>query len=521
MNLGVSTLSARVKHLEANYKASTTRNIELLDNYSFQLFDADGNPTKKYVPSNTGIKFHQSNKFVRLIMGPFNSGKSTINAADIVMRACAMPRCIDNVRRCKVVVIRNTSGELETSTLVTWAGWFGELGSIHKRKKPVLTWEHTFNDGNGRIELTMVFLACDRPDDMKKLKSTEFTLAYLNEANELPTGLLNYIKGRVNGRWPSESDCQEWYYTGVMMDTNPPDDEHEFYTIFEVKKPDDYIIFKQPPGLLTDPDNPKKYIANPECDNFKHMRPDYYTKMADGADEEFIKIFCLGQYGLIKRGELVYPQYNDTLHAVETIELEEGFPIYLGWDFGNTPACLISQHINGQFRAIKEFVSTFNTSTQELAENRVKPWLDQFCLGFKMYGWYDPSDPDASSTGIAPSQTIKAAGIHSLPAISNLLQPRLDAVKSFLNKMVNGKPAYQISIAGCPTLRSGMYGKYIFRLVHKYGEQTPAKEPIKTHPISDIQDAQQYIALGLHADKSSEGFDSSTLLAPLNVGMFA
>jgi hypothetical protein len=516
MSLGIAALQSRLKTVEIGFKARAVQNIKLLDNYSFQLFDENGEPTKRYIPSKTGIKFHQSNHFVRLIMGPFNSGKSTINAADIVMRACAMPACIDGVRRCKVVVIRNTSGELETSTLVTWEGWFGDLGSIRKRKKPVLTWEHTFNDGNGPIELTLVFLACDRPDDMKKLKSTEFTLAYLNEANELPSGLLDYIKGRVNGRWPSKADCPDHYFTGVLMDTNPPDDEHELYRIFEITKPDDYIIFKQPPGLLVDPDNPKNYLPNPECDNYEHMRADYYTKMAQGADAEFIKIYCMGMYGLIKRGEPVYPQYNDTLHAVDKIELEEGYAIYLGWDFGNTPACLISQDINGQFRSIKEFVSTFNTSVQELAENRVKPWLDQFCQGFEIYGWHDPSDPDASSTGIAPSQTIEAAGIPSEPAISNLLQPRLDAVKHYLNKMVNGKPAYQVSIEGCPTLRAGMYGKYIYRLVHKYGEQTPAKEPIKTHPISDIQDAQQYICLGLHNVLPVSKNDSSRFLIPAN-----
>ena len=83
-------------------------------------------------------------------------------------------------------------------------------------------------------------------------------------------------------------------------------------------------------------------------------------------------------------------------------------------------------------------------------------------------------------------------------AVSNLLQPRLDAVKFFLNRLTEGKPAYIISLDGCPTLRAGMYGKYIYRLVHRYGEKMPAKEPDKTHPISDIQDAQQYICLRLH-----------------------
>jgi hypothetical protein len=45
-------------------------------------------------------------------------------------------------------------------------------------------------DGTG-LELEVLFLALDRPDDVKKLKSLELTGAWLNEASELEQAVLD------------------------------------------------------------------------------------------------------------------------------------------------------------------------------------------------------------------------------------------------------------------------------------------------------------------------------------------
>jgi hypothetical protein len=179
-----------------------------------------------YIPSNTGRLFNEDNSFVSVVTGPYGSGKSTMCVQKIVRRTCSMPYWHNNRRRAKWAVVRNTSGELYSTTLPTWLSWFAELGDIEKRQKPILTYFHRFNDGNGIVELEVLFLALDRPEDIRKIKSLELTGVYLNELSELPENLISHFKGRINGRYPSAAFCNEPYWSGIIADTNPPDVDH-------------------------------------------------------------------------------------------------------------------------------------------------------------------------------------------------------------------------------------------------------------------------------------------------------
>src|ERR1700681_1808942 len=158
-----------------------------------------GDSDKVYIPTATGKLFHASNGFVDLVIGPYGSGKSTMCAQRIVESACRMPFWDNGQRRARWAVVRNTSGELNSTTLQTWLQWFGDLGCIKKRQKPLLMYEHEFNDGNGIVRLELIFIALDRPDDVRKIKSLELTGVYLNELSELPQNVLSHFKGRVNG----------------------------------------------------------------------------------------------------------------------------------------------------------------------------------------------------------------------------------------------------------------------------------------------------------------------------------
>src|SRR5580693_5716601 len=126
------------------------------------IYGSDKNKT--YIPSQTGSIFHDSNHFVNLVMGPVGSGKSTMCLHEIPRRACSMPAWSNGRRKSRWLIIRNTSGELYSTTLMSWLTWFGELGDIKKRQKPLLTYEHTFNDGKGIVELELIFIALDREE---------------------------------------------------------------------------------------------------------------------------------------------------------------------------------------------------------------------------------------------------------------------------------------------------------------------------------------------------------------------
>ena len=100
------------------------------------------------------------------------------------------------------------------------------------------------------------------------------------------------------------------------------------------------------------------WIRNPNADNAIHLPDNYYEMLAEGQSQEFVKVFCLGEYGMVGFGKKVYPEFNQDLHAMDYIEAAQGDPIHLGWDFGLTPACVVVQVVPiGRIHVLHEFTS--------------------------------------------------------------------------------------------------------------------------------------------------------------------
>lgn len=460
-----------------------------------------GNPNNKiYIPTNTGKIFHEDDTFIKLVMGPYGSGKTTICLNHIVRCASLMPYWSSGRRKSRWAIVRNTSGELYSTTLQSWLTWFGDLGDIKKRQKPLLTYEHMFNDGRGVIELELIFIALDREEDVRKIKSLEVTGAYINELSEVPQGALSHFKGRVNHRYPSRSFCPDPYWSGIIADTNPPDVDHWIYKDFETKSLANYKIFHQPHGLLK---VDGKWGRNPDCDNADNLADDYYLKLAEGQTEDFVKVFCLGEYGSVTFGKVVYPEYNDDLHSVDHIDAIQGEPIHLGWDFGLTPACVVVQFtVRGQLRVLKEYTAE-NMGIRSFAQ------LVLSNLGID-FPYCKVGESEADPSGSAQDTILEelscigelnSLGIKTNPASSNDLDVRLGSVRYFLNMMLDGKPSFIIDKKLAPILRKGFIKDYCFKRVAVAGEERYRDKPDK-NMASHPHDALHYIAMRFAASHS-------------------
>lgn len=457
------------------------------------IYGTAGN--KIYIPTETGRFMHADNSFVRLIMGPYGSGKSTWCCNEIIRRTCAMPPWYRGRRRARWAIVRNTSGELVSTTLQTWLTWFGELGDVRRRQKPLLTYEHFFNDGHGIIELELIFIALDREEDLRKIKSLEVTGCYINELSEVPQGALAHFKGRVNHRYPSRSFCNDHYWSGVIADTNPPDIDHWIYRDFELNSLQSYKLYKQPPGLIKDDNG--KWRRNPDADNAYNLANDYYTKLAEGQTENFVKVFCLGEWGLVGNGKLVYPEYNDDLHSVDHIDAIQGEPIHLGWDGGLTPACIVVQlSPRGQLRILKEYVGE-DMGIRTFAESVVIPSLAidfPYCkVGTSVF---DPSGVarDDILEEMSCIGELNNLGIPTIPASTNDIDTRVSSVRYFLNKMIDGKPGLVLDRKNCPVVRKGFIRDYVYKRVAVAGEERYKDKPDK-NKSSHPHDALQYRCL--------------------------
>lgn len=472
-----------------------------------------------YIPNPTGLKFHADNSFIKLVQGPYNSGKSTICIQEIIRRTCAMPVWYNGRRRAKWAIVRNTTPELYSTTLQTWLTWCSDLGDIRARQKPLLTYEHTFNDGKGVVELELIFLALDREDQIKKIKSLEVTGCYINELSEVPQATLAHFKGRVNHRYPSRAFCNEAYWSGIIADTNPPDEDHWICKSFNLEARDtgygnvredrnsisetSYKLFTQPTGLIiNEKDEPIKnaegqYIANVECDNYTNMSPDYYVKLAENQQLGFIRVYCLGKYGTVESGKRVYPEYNDDLHSCHGLEAIQGEPLHLGWDFGLTPACIVAQFTpRGQFRILKEYFAV-DMGIKTFAQSVVLPALARD-FPYNKIGTSigDPSGVkrDEIMDELSCLGELNTLGIETVGADTNDLEPRIGAVRYFLNLMIDGKPGFQLSREGCPNVRKDLIKDYHYKRLAIAGEERYREVPDK-NMASHRQDCIQYLAM--------------------------
>lgn len=453
-----------------------------------------------------------------------NSGKSSTCIMEIFIKACAQEPDTRGIRRTRWAVVRNTFPELITTTIDSFREWFREPICTYKADKP-LSCKIKLPLGDGtKVECEVLFLACDRAEDAGKFRSLQITGVWVNEASQIKDkSIIDELDGRC-GRYPKmwrDKDGKEvggatWY--GMIMDTNAPDDESWWYKTFEVVKPSNWKIFKQPPAVLLEPwSTPAKpvYAANKgqnpailPAENVDHIGIGwkYYMEMIPGKPYEYIKVFLMAQYGTVSYGRPVYPEYNDMVHyapnitkpdgSASDVEVYNGLPLFLGWDFGvQHSACMIAQlSPKGQLRYIEEILGE-NCGIRQFARELVSPHLRNTYPGCRIISTGDPAGNSRAQTDESTClQILNEEGLPTQACVTNSPVARREAVRFFLSKMVNGESGLLVG-SKCPTFRKGFLGRYCFkRLSSSTVGEAYSGEPLKDL-FSHIHDAGQYIAV--------------------------
>lgn len=532
-------------------------------------------PPYRVKPGTQVEEFHKGgigrNEFCRLLLGPFGSGKTVASVWEIFLLARSQPRQKDGKRRSRWAFVRNTKPMLRDMTIKTWLDWFPEDPSIGVYTSSIGQYMLTYED----MECEILFKALDDPDDVRNVLGLELTGAFLNEAREIQRPIWEGLSGRVGryprmidivdspdvrwtpnppskpGRWwrrqpPSASITEimlvhldgrlqptddayadvplhtalpgvEWAkaaWAGMIADSNPCSEGDYMYDLFEVKARNDpmigalYKLYHQPPGLLN---IGGKWRSNPHAENLDNLRPGYYLNQAIGKDPQWIKVYCLGQYGVVSDGQPVYPGYDDQWHCRE-FDYDRTQPVFIGWDFGiRRMACVFAQlSRRGQLRVIHECFAE-DVPLNDFVRDYVLPAIGKYPGAIWEHSAADPAsggkraDTDAAQplgmlNDAYPGREL-GLPFETYPASTNSLEPRLDAVKLFINGVVEKRhnepvaPKFLLH-PRCTMLRAGFQGRYEFKKLQ--GQDGRYKEvPDKSGKHTDVQDALQYLCLGI------------------------
>ena len=440
-------------------------------------------------------QFTKSRSFVSAIMGPVGSAKTTACIMRCLWAALWQDPGPDGVRRAKIAVVRDSYPNLDQTTIASWHRWFPKTMGHWSGEAPRT---HTIalkinRPGDVVIEMVFVAIGDKRVEDV--LRGLELTAIWLNEADRLSREVFRYATGRV-GRFPSK--CA---WSGIWMDFNAPDVDNWTYNLLVDKDVGegldaaDVEFYRQPGGRA------------PGAENLENLPGRYYEKQLIGASVDFIRRMVDNEFGAVRNGHPVFPEFQDTVHVAKAeLEPMRGLPLILAADAGLTPALVIGQRMpNGQLRVLDE-LAVFLEDDDDLNGvgptrfgQKIADLLETRYSGIKIAGgWVDPSAQDGTDGSgneeawISVVARVSQVRLRPAPVPGNNLTIRLEAVRRPLMRMLEGgQPGLLIS-PRCKVLRRGFNSGYVYRRTAMQGGDGRYKdEPVKNQ-FSHVHDALQY-----------------------------
>jgi hypothetical protein len=445
-----------------------------------------------------------------------NSGKTSSCVMEVLTRTMEQKPDQAGLRRTRFAIIRATFPELLSTTIKSFRDWIPESLCPITRGSTI-TGRMRFGLADGTfVDSEIFFFALDVDDDTEKIKGTELTGAYINEASEIKKGVLDMLTLRV-GRYPSKRDggCT---WSGIIADTNSPSDRHWWYQLAEIEKPKGYEFFSQPPALLAvyEKDKPVQYVPNdgtrpnvPAAENIRNLDLgyEYYLRAIPGKSQDWIKIMVLNEYGTLLSGKAVFPEYSDTIHlAKEPLKVYGGLPLILGLDFGLTPACVIAQQTpRGQLRILKELISE-NMGIERFARDVILPVLRSEPFSqCPIMAVGDPAGAQRAQTNeVTCFQILQMQGIQAEPAPTQDFPMRREAVAWFLTKLTDGEPGFLLD-PSCKMIREGFMGGYHYRKMRASDSSDKYADTPDKNEHSHIADGVQYLCCYLRSTDTYMG----------------
>lgn len=472
-----------------------------------------------YTPPISLEPFLLSDKFVSLVIGPIGSGKTAAQLMKIAYEAQRMSKCIDGVRRSRCVIIRNTRQIINDSTLKDLLKWFpdGDAGTYHKT-------DMKFDLKFGDVECEILLRGLDTVDDTRRLLSTQFSFAVIEEFRELDPELYKAVAGRV-GRYPDKLMVPPKAEWGIDSKGNPiggcvDDYGNPMKKVFGASNPPDFDTFWE--ELVSNPpDNMSVTIQpsglSPEADWVKYLDSGYYESLMElhKGDQAWIDINIHAQFGKSLSGKPVVRIFDRSTHVSTSFLIPNPYStLGIGYDPGMNSALILGQMDGfGRLLVFDEIVLD-GYGAERMCNDKLIPLLNQKYRGYEVIIAPDPAAGSRSQTNessvvdvIRQSKFKKYWSVKIGP--TNLLTPRLDAVDHFTSRLTERGPALLID-PRCKTLIKALAGGWKYEKTKSGSERELPEKNIYSHPADAFGYLAQFFQGG-HA-KASRRAQSNVLL---------
>ena len=490
------------------------------------------------------FRYIQSLKDFILIAGPFGSGKSAASCYKLMNASRLQEPNKNGVRHTRHGIFRKTYRQLKDTTWPTFASWFhnhesGEVFGEWRKTDRTFVVDAGLEDGT-RMVVEFLFRALDRDEDVNNLTSLELSCAWFNEWREITPVIHKTIGGRIN-RWPRPASGVECTNAFYCADTNYPDaDTFHQDLMFDMPTRQDWELIEQPPALLSHDEwiktyaeeprpfalvNPdtgsekvynhwkvyptgkracgmvdkdgNEWFINPQADNLVNLGDRYYEAQVPNSNIDEINVYFRCQFGRSLSGLPVFEKsFNSEFHVskINLIPLRSEFnvevaPIVVGMDFGRTPCAVFMQQMaSGRINVLSE-VDSLNMGLTTFIEKVFRPHVAAKYQGMPLVIAPDPAG-DAKEQGSEQSlyDILRRYGYQVVKPVTNLVDPRIQAVESVLRGQIDGGPLVTFD-PSCTSLIKGFKHGYRFK-------KRPKSEVLEDKPekneYSHLQDALQY-----------------------------
>lgn len=370
-------------------------------------------------------------------------------------------------------VIRDTWENCRDTTQKEFFDWFkpGLFGRYHAASK-TFTW---MIDG---VEGEVSFMGMDDPKDAAKLQSRALAGFAMDEpapaaeSGGIAEEIFDVAMTRL--RQPR----MNWY--AAKLAENNPDESHWTYRRF------------------VDPGSPgMKLWQTAQPENLDNLPRGYYEKMRERYTHrpDLWRRFGEGRFGFQQIGQSVTPEWNDELHLSDGLEPICDVPLRLGWDFGLTPTCLITQVSPLGCWHVLEAIVGEEIGAYELIRDVVGPRLSD---AYKGFDWEHTGDPMGSQREQSSSEQSAVKVIQR--SLGGAWRPgpvpireRIEPLRGVLARVREGRGILQVDRYRAKAVWYALRGGWHYHVPRSGVTTTVPRKDLHSHP----GDAMGYLAARL------------------------